>query len=91
MNLSEAKLFGMGNAMQQQWNRKLCIEARDTLFDCVAAQPNKNKYRCPDQLYAYEMWCPTEFRLMASQKKRREELDAELYERDWIEKMNRAK
>ena len=63
------------------WNRKLCFEARDTLFACAEAQENGNKYRCPDELYAYEMWCPNDFRRMHSLKKRRDDLEAEVYDK----------
>ena len=64
---NDGRLLGLGNSAHMNWNRKICFEARDTLFECVDSQPNKNKFRCPDQLYAYEMWCPTEFRTLASQ------------------------
>ena len=67
--LSDVKLFAMGNNQQQGWNKKLCFEARDSLYDCVDGQSNGNKLRCPDQLYAYEMWCPTEFRRIHSHKR----------------------
>ena len=60
--LSDIKFFAMGNNSQVAWNKKLCFEARDVLHDCVDRQPNANKLRCPDELYAYEMWCPGEFR-----------------------------
>jgi hypothetical protein len=46
--------FGLMSGQQgYQWNRKLCFQARDTLYGCVEAQENGNKYRCPDELYAY--------------------------------------
>ena len=65
-NFSDLKMFAMGNDQQLQWNKKLCFQSRDALFDCVDAQPNGNKLRCPDELYSYEMWCPTEFRSVHS-------------------------
>ena len=70
------------------WNRKLCWAARDTLFDCIDQHENKNKFRCPDELYAYEMWCPADFRRVASHKKRREERDLLNYDMDWIRQNN---
>ena len=92
MNLTENKFIAMGNGFSgQNWNKKLCFEARDTLFDCIDSQANKNKFRCPDQLYAYEMWCPSEFRTMASQQKRRNDLDEIIYDRDWVANLNRTK
>ena len=91
MNLSENKFLAMGNGQHQQWNKKLCFEARDTLFECIDSQPNKNKFRCPDQMYAYEMWCPTEFRTLASAQKRRNDLDEQIYDRDWVLQLNRTK
>ena len=66
------------------WNRKLCWEARDTLFGCVDQQDNKNKFRCPDELYAYEMWCPPDFRRVASYKKRREDRDELNFDKQWV-------
>ena len=32
---SDAKLFAMGNTHQPGWNKKLCFEARDSLYECV--------------------------------------------------------
>ena len=46
--ISDVKYLAMGNNNQFGWNKKLCFEARDSLFDCVDAQPNGNKLRCPD-------------------------------------------
>ena len=91
MNYTDAKFFAMGNGLHQHWNKKLCFESRDTLFDCIDAQPNKNKFRCPDQLYAYEMWCPTEARTLFSVQKRKQERDADMYDHDWVANMNRQK
>ena len=88
-NLSDIRLLGMGQNQFTNWNRKLCFEARDTLYECVEAQSNKNKYRCPDQLYAYEMYCPGEFRTLASEQKRRNDLDEQLYDSEWMLKYNR--
>ena len=67
MNRRDSKLAFLGNhyTAQSGWNKKLCWEARDTLFACVdAPDSNGNKFRCPDELYAYEMWCPNDFRRM---------------------------
>ena len=79
MNLSDDRLNFIGNFHNYAWNRKLCFEARDTLFDCVDAQENSNKLRCPDQLYAYEMWCPPDFRKVHSANRRKEKIDTVLY------------
>ena len=78
--LSDNKYLLLGNNQQFGWNKKLCFEARDTLYDCVDAQPNGNKLRCPDELYAYEMWCPNEFRLMHSAQRRKDKLDDIAYD-----------
>jgi hypothetical protein len=61
MNASDERFQLMGNSHNYMWNKKLCFQARDALFDCVDQQENGNKFRCPDQLYAYEMWCPPDF------------------------------
>ena len=78
MKHKDAKIQFLGNhfTAQHGWNKKLCFEARDTLFSCADAQENGNKYRCPDELYAYEMWCPNDFRRMHSVKKRQDEMEA---------------
>ena len=72
LTTSDHKFAFLGNHMTQYngWNRKLCFEARDTLHSCVDAQENGNKYRCPDELYAYEMWCPNDFRRVHSHLKK---------------------
>lgn len=36
-----------GNPGNYTWNKKLCFEARDTLYECVD-NSGGNKYRCPD-------------------------------------------
>ena len=89
--ISDVKYLAMGNNNQFGWNKKLCFEARDSLFDCVDAQPNGNKLRCPDQLYAYEMWCPTEFRRLHTAKRSKQQLDESMYDKDWLAGVNKAK
>lgn len=74
-----------------QFNRKVCFEARDTLFDCVDRQSNGNKLRCPDELYAYEMHCPTEFRRIHTYERSKKKLDEEIYDPNWVTSVNRAK
>lgn len=91
VSLSSDSLYLQGNSQQIAWNKKLCFEARDTLYDCVDATPNGNKLRCPDQLYAYEMWCPAEFRRMQSANFQKQALDQAQYDADWVNKVNRAK
>ena len=66
MSFLEDRLYHQGQAAQHNWNKKLCFEARDTLLSCVERQPNGNKFRCPDQLYAFEMWCPTEVKRLTT-------------------------
>ena len=88
-NFSDLKMFAMGNDQQLQWNKKLCFQARDALFDCVDAQPNGNKLRCPDELYGYEMWCPTEFRAVHSQQYAKAKLDDRMYNAEMVNRLNR--
>ena len=84
---SDTKLVFLGNHFTNQhgWNKKLCFEARDTLFACTEAQENGNKYRCPDELYAYEMWCPNEFRRVQSHLKRQRDLDEVMYDKSQVD------
>jgi len=88
--LGDARFAFLGNhyTSANGWNKKLCFEARDTLFACTDAQENKNKYRCPDELYAYEMWCPKDFRRIHSFKKRRADLESEIYDKGWVDRIN---
>ena len=88
---SDNKLYAMGNGSQLQWNKKLCFEARDTLYDCVDAQPNGNKFRCPDQMYAYEMWCPAEFRRIHTAERSKRKLDESMYDSQWVAAVNASK
>ena len=89
MNEQDDRFYFMGNG-SNAFNRKLCFQARDSLFDCVddPAVGNGNKYRCPDQLYAYEMWCPVDFRRIHSQIRRKHKIDAQIYDQDWVERLN---
>lgn len=91
MNLSDDRFYTMGNFHTYSFNRKLCFQARDSLFDCVDAQENGNKFRCPDQLYAYEMWCPPDFRRMHSHKRRKAKIDEQMYDPEWVDQVNRDK
>ena len=91
--LGDARFALLSNhfTTQNGWNRKLCFEARDTLFACADSQENGNKYRCPDELYAYEMWCPGDFRRVHSFKKRKDDLDSELYNKEYVDRINSEK
>ena len=86
---TDMKYSNLSNNANMNWNKKLCFEARDTLFDCVDAQPNGNKMRCPDELYAYEMWCPNEFRLLTSANRRQQKIDDIAYDKNVIDQLNR--
>ena len=90
--LQDHKLALMGNHMLEYngWNRKLCFEARDTLFACTDSAGG-NKHRCPDELYAYEMWCPVDFRRIHAYKKRKDTMDAEIYDAKYLEELNADK
>ena len=80
-----------GNYSSRVWNRKLCWEAKDTLFACVDRQENGNKFRCPDELYAYEMWCPTEVRRATMMKRNKERFDNALFTAQNLAELNRQK
>ena len=84
-------LLGNGYNLQNGWNKKMCFEARDTLFECTAAQENGNKYRCPDELYAYEMYCPGDFRRMHSYFKRRNDIQEQLYTKEEVDNISKFK
>ena len=88
--VQDGKIQFLSNSYTAQngWNKKLCFEARDTLFSCADAQENGNKFRCPDELYAYEMWCPNDFRRLQSVRKRRSDLENEIYDKSMVDKIN---
>lgn len=90
-SLSDDRFHFIGNFHNYAFNKKLCFQARDTLYDCVDQQENGNKFRCPDQLYAYEMWCPPDFRRIHSHNRRKEKIDAEIYDAEWVRKLNVGK
>lgn len=89
----DTKIFYLGGSTMatEGWNKKLCFEARDTLHQCVDAQENGNKYRCPDELYAYEMWCPADFRRIHSAKYAKDKMEAQVYDKAWVDKVNEQK
>ena len=91
MSFLEDRLTLSGNMTQQVWNRKLCWEAKDTLFACVDRQENGNKFRCPDELYAYEMWCPTEVRRLESVRRVKEQREATMFDAEMLAKLNLEK
>ena len=78
-----------GASSQQVWNKKLCFEAKDTLFSCVDRQDNGNKFRCPDELYAYEMWCPTEVKRMNSVQRVIEERESTMFDAEMLAALNK--
>jgi len=64
---NDSHLYSRINAVKSyEWNKKICFEARDALFECVESTDNQNKFKCPDQLYSYEMWCPADVRRIFS-------------------------
>ena len=91
MNLSDERFHYLGNFHTYSFNKKLCFQARDSLYECVDQTENGNKFRCPDQLYAYEMWCPPDFRRIHSQKRRKDKMDAQIYDKEWVDKINYEK
>uniref|UniRef100_A0A7S3FTB1 Uncharacterized protein n=1 Tax=Strombidium rassoulzadegani TaxID=1082188 RepID=A0A7S3FTB1_9SPIT len=91
LNSEHIAFLGNSHASVNGWNKKLCFEARDTFFGCVDAQENGNKYRCPDEMYAYEMWCPNEFRSLHSHYREKRENDAAVYTREYLDKLNAEK
>ena len=89
--MADDRVYFMGQQYASAMNRKMCFQARDLLADCVDAQPNGNKMRCPDELYAYEMWCPNDFRFVTQKDRRREQFDRENYNPEFIAENNRRK
>jgi hypothetical protein len=90
MSFTDDRFYFMGNSHGYNFNRKLCFQARDALFDCVddSATGNGNKFRCPDQLYAYEMWCPADFRRIHSNMRRKNKIDEDMNDAEWVKKVN---
>ena len=91
MSFRQDRITHMGQSNQHSWNKKLCFEARDTLYACMDKQPNQNKFRCPDQLYAYEMWCPTEVRRLSAARRVTQEREASMFDQAWLTEYNLQK
>ena len=91
MSFLADRIQAFGPDAQKTWNRKLCWEAQSTLFSCVDKQANGNKFRCPDELYAYEMWCPTEVRRLSSAKRVKEEREATMFDQEMLDALSRQK
>ena len=89
---NDGKIAFLGNHYMEHigWNRKLCFEARDTLFSCTD-EKGGNKFKCPDELYAYEMYCPVGFRRIHAFRKRSGDRDAELYSKEYLADINSDK
>ena len=90
-SIGDVRIQHTGNMANLGWNKNLCFQARDALYECVDAQENGNKFRCPDQLYAYDMWCPAEFRRLHTAKRQKDKLDELVYDKEWLERNNYAK
>ena len=60
-------------------------------FSNIRLQENGNKFRCPDELYAYEMWCPTEVRRLESVRRVKEQREATMFDADMLAKLNLEK
>ena len=73
------KLANLNGTDYAPFNRKLCFEARDLLSDCVATHENGNKFRCPDELYAYEQWCPADVQKAFDWKRLYDKENAEMF------------
>lgn len=65
----EDRSYLIGNSTFYNFNRKLCFQARDALYECQDTHENKNKFRCPDELFAYEKWCPGDFQKVNTARK----------------------
>ncbi|CAI2383789.1 unnamed protein product [Moneuplotes crassus] len=73
------------------FNRKLCYQAYDTLNECISKQDNKNKYRCPDELYAYDQFCPSSFQSMVKVNRYRNDLERAFYDQEALDQINKEK
>ncbi len=85
------KYYFMSGNNYYRWNKKLCFQARDSLFDCIDRSENGNKYRCPDELYAYEMWCPVDFQRIQSRNRRIQQREDDMYDLDEVAILNKEK
>ena len=88
---SDQHKFHVGQSFYYQWNKKMCFQAYDTLKSCVAQHDNENKYRCPDELFAYEQWCPTDFQANMRQRNRQEKLDKIVYDQEFLDTLHKQK
>ena len=85
---TDDKLFLLGNQGVYNYNKSLCFQATDLLKACTDKQDNKNRFRCPDELYAYEMYCPPDYQTIERQRQRKQALDEQTYNKDWLARIN---
>ena len=73
------------------FNRKLWFQAFDSLNEWIESQENKNKFRCPDQLYAYEQWCPRDFQTFHAIERYDYDVKRNVFDADYLKSMFREK
>ena len=83
--------YMVGQSTYYQWNKKLCLSARDALYECQDAQENKNKFRCPDELYAYDKWCPADFQKVNAHRRAEKQVDEATIDQAWLDRLNYEK
>ena len=88
---SAGHIFAFGGQRHTGYNLKMCLEAKDALYECVESQPNENKYRCPDQLFAYEQWCPGDVQRAYSEIRAKEKRDNHVFDEEMLARLNKAK
>ena len=71
----------------ESYNKKLCFHAYNSLKECATT----NKYRCPDELYAYEQWCPPQFQAIKAQEKYFYDLEKDTFTEDFLKSVNRGR
>ena len=84
-------LYMTGATEYHTFNKKLWFQAYDALNEWVEAQENKNKYRCPDQLYAYEQWCPREFQTFYGIVRYNYDIQRNVFDTDYLKSIYREK
>jgi hypothetical protein len=97
----EASFFNVGaRGMEEYFDRRLCFQAHDNYYECINQQTENgesnyklfylgiNKFKCMDQLYMYETYCPSYFIKMRKYRYHNNVRDKENWTKDQVDLIN---
>jgi len=71
-------------------DKRLCFQAHDNYFECIESQhtDDPNKFKCIDQLYAYQTYCTNDFIYRRKQRFLKNEMDKKIWTQDRLDLIN---